>query len=76
MRLPHAESTDFMIIVTTLVPACACSVGIDTLCRHNFQHNRYMYIWKFENNARIIGSNPGIIRRYPSANTTLNAHVQ
>ena len=50
------------------------SVGIDTLCQHNFEHIRY--IWEFENNARIIGRNSGIIRRYPSANTTLNAHVQ
>ena len=49
-------------------------LGIDTLCRHNFEHNRY--IWEFENNARIIGRNSGIIHRYPSSNTTLNAHVQ
>ncbi len=33
-------------------------VGIDTLCRHNFEHNRY--IWEFENNVRIIGRNSGI----------------
>ena len=35
------------------------SVGIDTLCRHNFEHNRY--IWEFENNTGIIGRNTGII---------------
>jgi len=37
-------------------------IGIGTLCRHNFEHNRY--IWEFENIARIIGKNSGIIRRY------------
>ena len=31
------------------------SSGVGKLCRHNFEHNRYMYA--FENHASIIGIN-------------------
>ena len=34
-------------------------VGLDTLCQHSFEHNRY--ILEFENNAGIIGNFLGII---------------
>ena len=64
-----------MVVNMALVKTWTGSeVGIDTLCRHNFEHNRY--IWEFEINVRIIGRNSRIIRRYPSSNTTLYAHVQ
>ena len=53
-------------VVNAVTHKDAYPLGIDTLCRHNFEHNRY--IWEFENNARIIGNIGnilGIMLRFP-----------
>ena len=46
--------------ITVLVATMSLPhIGIDTLCRHDFEHNRY--IWEFENSTGIIGRNTRII---------------
>ena len=53
------ESTAYTAEALTNSEATKEALGIDTLCRHNFEHNRY--IWEFENTAGIIGRKTGII---------------